>query len=116
MLVESFFYALVLFFILGSMSLYHMDSSVENMYFNLVLSLGAGIYEEFVFRVILITGLSHVIGFIFQWNNLAKNTCAILLSAMFFSGFHFVGVYGEIPSINLFIISPICLSISTKLE
>jgi membrane protease YdiL (CAAX protease family) len=71
---------------------------------HIVLAVGAGIYEEFVFRVILITGLSHVIGFIFQWNNLAKNTCAILLSAMFFSGFHFVGVYGEIPSINLFII------------
>ena len=37
MLVESFFYALLLFFILGSMSLYLMDGFVANTYFNLSL-------------------------------------------------------------------------------
>jgi hypothetical protein len=35
MLVESFFYALLLFFILGNMSLYLMDGSVANTYFNI---------------------------------------------------------------------------------
>ena len=74
---------------------------------HIVLAIGAGIYEEFAFRVILITGLAHVIGFIFQWNELAKNITAILLSAMLFSGFHFIGIYGELPSINLFIIRSI---------
>ena len=69
-----------------------------------VLAIGAGIYEEFVFRVILITGLTSVIGFVFQWNEFSKKTGAIVLSAILFSMFHFMGPYGDTPQINLFFI------------
>ena len=37
-----------------------------------VLAIGAGIYEEFVFRVIIITGMIYILGFVFQWGDLAK--------------------------------------------
>ena len=70
----------------------------------IVLAVGAGIYEEFAFRVILITGLAAVLGFLFQWGEIAQKSGAIVLAAILFSGFHFVGVYGEMPSIDLFLI------------
>ena len=69
-----------------------------------VLAIGAGIYEEFVFRVIIITGMIYVLGFVFQWGNLAKKGGGIFISAILFSIFHFVGPYGEDPQINLFTI------------
>lgn len=37
-----------------------------------VLAIGAGIYEEFIFRVILIMGLAAVLEFIFQWGEVGK--------------------------------------------
>jgi membrane protease YdiL (CAAX protease family) len=70
----------------------------------LVLSLGAGIYEEFVFRLVLITGLSAVIGFIFQWTLPVRSIAAIIGAAVIFSIFHFVGEFGDTPSWNLFLI------------
>ena len=69
-----------------------------------VLAIGAGIYEEFVFRVIIITGMIYVLGFVFQWSNLAKKGGGVFISAILFSIFHFVGPYGEDPQIDLFTI------------
>ena len=42
MLLESFLYAFLLFLLLGNMSLYRMDISVEDIKFNIILSLGSG--------------------------------------------------------------------------
>ena len=67
-----------------------------------VLAIGAGIYEEFVFRVILITGMIYVLGFVFQWTSLAKKVGAVFISAILFSIFHFIGPYGDSPQIDLF--------------
>ena len=67
-----------------------------------VLAIGAGIYEEFVFRVILITGMIYVLGFVFQWSDLAKKVGAVFISAILFSIFHFIGPYGDSPQIDLF--------------
>ena len=69
-----------------------------------VLAIGAGIYEEFVFRVIIITGMIYVLGFVFQWSNLANKVGGVFISAILFSIFHFVGPYGEDPRIDLFTI------------
>ena len=105
MFFESIGWAIVLTIVMmWAPSLLMISTKDSRLMQHIVLAIGAGIYEEFAFRVVLITGLSHVIGFIFQWNQLAKNITAILLSAMLFSGFHFVGIYGELPSINLFLI------------
>ena len=105
MFFESIGWAIFLTIVMMWIPTYLMISTKDSRLLqHVVLAIGAGIYEEFAFRVVLITGLSHVIGFIFQWNELAKNMTAILLSAMLFSGFHFIGIYGELPSINLFII------------
>jgi membrane protease YdiL (CAAX protease family) len=105
MFFESIGWAIILTIVMmWAPTLLMMSTKDSRLMQHIVLAVGAGIYEEFAFRVILITGLAHVIGFIFQWNGIAKNIGAILLSAMVFSGFHFVGIYGELPSIDLFLI------------
>ena len=91
MLVESFFYALLLFFIIGSMSLYLMDGSVANIYFNIILSLGAGIYEELIFRVFSLYILYQLIKFVFKsMSNFSSQFFALILSAILFSLFHVI--------------------------
>lgn len=60
----------------------------------LVLSLGAGIYEELVFRVILVGGFFAV----FRGSGLARGQAGVfsaLLAALVFSAFHYVGPYGD---------------------
>ena len=46
----------------------------------------------------------YVLGFVFQWNDLAKKAGGVFISAILFSTFHFVGPYGDDPQIDLFTI------------
>jgi membrane protease YdiL (CAAX protease family) len=60
----------------------------------IVLSLGAGIYEELLFRVVLVGGLLAI----FLATGLGKKPARIyaaILAALVFSAFHYVGPYGE---------------------
>jgi len=92
MLFESFVYALLLFLLLGNMSLYLMDISVQDIKFNIILSLGAGIYEELIFRVFSIFVLYKFISFIFKsMRHFSTQFSALLLSSILFSLFHFMG-------------------------
>lgn len=59
-----------------------------------VLSLGAGIYEELVFRVLLAGGLFVVLRAAGAGWKLA-GISATLISAAVFSAFHYIGVYGD---------------------
>ncbi len=60
----------------------------------LVVSLGAGIYEELVFRVLLVSGLV-ALGLRFKWKRSAAVAAAVVASALIFSAFHYVGPYGD---------------------
>jgi membrane protease YdiL (CAAX protease family) len=60
----------------------------------IVLSLGAGIYEEIVFRVLLVGGIFGV----FRASGLDRGRAgafSALLAALLFSAFHYVGPYGD---------------------
>lgn len=60
----------------------------------IVLSLGAGIYEELVFRVLLVGGLAAL----FRAGGLVRmqaGIAAALVAALLFSAFHYVGAYGD---------------------
>jgi membrane protease YdiL (CAAX protease family) len=66
-----------------------------------MVSLGAGIYEELVFRVLLVSGLLLLARKLFGWGNVAATTFAVLVGALIFSAFHYIGAYGdplELPS------------------
>lgn len=67
----------------------------------LMVSLGAGIYEELVFRVLLVSGLLFLARTLFGWGNVAASTFAVIGGALVFSAFHYIGAYGdplELPS------------------
>lgn len=60
----------------------------------LVVSLGAGIYEELVFRVLLVSGLVGL-ATLLRWPRPLGLALAIVGSAVIFSAFHFVGPLGD---------------------
>ena len=66
-----------------------------NLPTQLMISLGAGIYEELVFRVLLVSGLAWLMGRVFNWPRIAAASSAILVGALIFSAFHYIGPYGD---------------------
>jgi len=68
----------------------------------LMISLGAGIYEELVFRVILVSGLAALAKGLFKWRPLPAGVFAALTGALIFSMFHYVGAYGDVLTLGSF--------------
>jgi hypothetical protein len=61
----------------------------------LMLSLGAGLYEELLFRVLLVSGLLLLARRVIGLGTTLANTFAVVLGAIIFSAFHYVGPYGD---------------------
>ncbi|MBA3761039.1 MAG: CPBP family intramembrane metalloprotease [Gemmatimonadales bacterium] len=61
----------------------------------LMISLGAGIYEELLFRVILVSGLAWMARRALGWSATASGVFAVLVGALIFSTFHYIGPYGD---------------------
>lgn len=59
----------------------------------LALSIGAGLYEELIFRVVLVYGLLWVFSQLMKEK--AAAVSAVLLAAAIFSGLHYVGTFGD---------------------
>ena len=104
MLAESTLYAAVFGVVVGTATQWVVDgvetrlaagepmAGVTSTEQGIVLSLGAGIYEELVFRVLVAGGLYAA----FRASGLARGTAgtfAALLAALVFSAFHYVGPY-----------------------
>lgn len=67
----------------------------------LMVSLGAGLYEELLFRVILVSALLWGARALFGWGRGAAGAFAVITGALVFSAFHYIGPYGdplELPS------------------
>lgn len=60
----------------------------------IMVSLGAGLYEELLFRVLLVSGLA-ALGRRLGWNRLASGVFATVVGALIFSAFHYIGPYGD---------------------
>src|SRR5712691_9482522 len=60
-----------------------------------VLSLGAGLYEELLFRVVLVTLLATLAQQLFGWRPWHAGAFATVLGAAIFSAFHYIGPYGD---------------------
>jgi len=60
----------------------------------LMLSLGAGLYEELFFRVLLVSGLTGA-GNLLGWSRRTSVTVAVIVSAFVFSAFHYIPPYGD---------------------
>ena len=104
MLAESMLWSVVLYFLLFKFMVLLMNPVGKTILQQVTLAVGAGIYEEFLFRVLLIAGLSSILGFVFMWDKTFKNIIAVVLSGGIFSAFHFMGEYGDFFSMELFLI------------
>ncbi|HEX4627181.1 MAG TPA: CPBP family glutamic-type intramembrane protease, partial [Gemmatimonadales bacterium] len=61
----------------------------------LMVSLGAGIYEELLFRVLLVGALSTVARALLGWRPVPAGVAATLVGAVVFSAFHYIGPFGD---------------------
>ncbi|MCF7797330.1 MAG: CPBP family intramembrane metalloprotease [Candidatus Marinimicrobia bacterium] len=89
MLVESLIWGMGLYLILQQMAQLVLGMTATRGWLVQVnLAVGAGLYEEMIFRVILIA----VLGFIFQsgfrWKYSASGWASLLGAAVIFAGFH----------------------------
>jgi hypothetical protein len=103
MAMESVLYALVFGTIVGTLTAWVLGGwrlgvdaggTLDRLPFGegVVLSLGAGFYEELLFRVILVGGLLAV----FKQSGLGRTSgkiYAAVLAALLFSAFHYIGPY-----------------------
>jgi len=69
----------------------------------LMLSLGAGLYEELLFRVLLVSGLLLLARRVMGLGPKSANTFAVGLGALIFSAFHYVGPFGDPMRLDSFV-------------
>jgi hypothetical protein len=110
MLLESVVYAALLGFVVAGLTalLLRMSAVAATggvgalpIGTQLVVSLGAGIYEELLFRVIMVSGFT-VIGVAIGWRRPVAVGVAVVASAIIFSSFHYVGPYGDALTLQSF--------------
>lgn len=106
MLAESVAYALVLGGVAGALTQFILTGHLWNalgdgpgaalsLPVQLMVSLGAGIYEELLFRVLLVAGLNLLALRAFGWKPWAAGGFAAVTGALIFSAFHYLGPYGD---------------------
>jgi membrane protease YdiL (CAAX protease family) len=61
----------------------------------ILVSLGAGIYEEFVFRVLLLAALVFFLHRLLRLQQGLAHGVAAVLGALLFSAFHYIGPFGD---------------------
>ena len=104
MMVESLIWSTVLFYFMSNVNILLIINNSSILIQQVTLAVGAGIYEEFLFRVLLITCIGNMLGFIFQWSNRINNWVAMIIAAGIFSSFHFIGDFGDYFSFNIFMV------------
>ncbi len=108
MLLESAVYAvittIIASFFINSIFAFAANDPVSGLtgLQKFALSLGAGLYEELFFRVILVSLFILIFKKIFNDKNWAATTAAIVFSAFLFSLVHYVGSMGDAFTISSF--------------
>lgn len=101
MMAESLVYAVLFGFVVSRLTaavlsgLLQIGGGALDLKTQLVLSLGAGIYEELMFRVLLTGGLMLLLQRGLRWPRARAAIVSVLVSALIFSAFHYVGALGD---------------------
>ncbi len=68
-----------------------------------MVSLGAGIYEELLFRVVVVSALAKLAAVGFGWRPWVSGSFATILGALIFSAFHYIGPLGDTLQLGSFV-------------
>jgi len=74
----------------------------QGMFTRLVMSVGAGVYEETVFRLGLLTGLAVLFDKVVGLGRFVAVSLAFLLSSLAFSAMHHIPPYGDPLGLGIF--------------
>ncbi|MEO8636346.1 MAG: CPBP family intramembrane glutamic endopeptidase [Gemmatimonadales bacterium] len=69
----------------------------------LMVSLGAGLYEELLFRVVIVSALAKLALVIFGWKPWTSGVFATVFGALIFSAFHYIGPMGDTFAVGSFV-------------
>ncbi|HXF95872.1 MAG TPA: CPBP family glutamic-type intramembrane protease [Gemmatimonadales bacterium] len=104
MLAESALLALLVGVVVGTLTstilrplalLLRPDPAALDWPTRLMVSLGAGLYEELLFRVLLVSALAYAGSRLVRWSAVTAGAWAAVGGALVFSAFHYVGPYGD---------------------
>ncbi len=100
MFLESLAYAfslgyVILFFVHGYLPFDITNSYVQDFIKSIVISLGAGVYEETLFRLLLLSALYLFFVKALRVNAAIGSLCSILICASAFSIMHYIGTTGD---------------------
>lgn len=111
MVVESLAYAAIFGTVVGRLTALVLPHAFARLgtggahfpaWAQVVLSLGAGLYEEVLFRGLVLGGLRKLLGLVVA-RALVRDATAVLLAAFLFSAYHHVGPYGDPFSLQVFV-------------
>lgn len=103
MLAEGAFWGFVLYLFLKFGPSLLMFPSGRDVSQQVILAIGAGLYEEFVFRVLAINSVALLLSVVFLWTKIWRVLVAVIISAGLFSAFHFVGSFADSFALPLFL-------------
>jgi hypothetical protein len=96
MLAESLVYSLVFGAMVGALTRLLLAQPLPlSRSAQILVSLGAGIYEEFVFRVLLLAILVFFLHHLLRLQQAMAYGVAAVLSALLFSTFHYIGPFAD---------------------
>ncbi|MCF6154276.1 MAG: CPBP family intramembrane metalloprotease [Candidatus Brocadia sp.] len=101
MVVESMVYALCMGYALGFVVYKVLFPYVlakpfsTNMWMGIILSVGAGVYEEIVFRLLLLSILYYLFVTLLKINKPIGAIVSIILGALIFTSMHYVGTLSD---------------------
>jgi hypothetical protein len=105
MIIESSFWCSGLLIIMkGVSTLFLATPLTTDLLEQFYLSVGAGIWEELIFRLGLITVLTYLINSIFRYGKSFSLFLSLIFSGALFSIFHYIGAYGDVFTWHTFIL------------
>lgn len=103
MIIESALWGLALSLVLSKITLFLFKEGSNIVFQQMVLAIGSGLFEEFLFRVILVGILAIILGLFIRNNYWYKMTLAIVIAATIFSYFHFIGEFANELKMSIFL-------------
>ena len=109
MFVEGVLFGFLLLILLNDISIFYnaRDIYQSNLLLNLYLCIGAGIWEEILFRLLLFSSMYKFLNIVFKKDKIFPLFLSFLLSSILFSLFHYIGNNADIFNFNTFIIRSI---------